>query len=113
MQTTQTITSDTQRLLDGMEGVEVDFKSSANVDAEDLVAFANHPRGGTLLLGVQEEKTEGGPHRGRLVGCETSDRTRNAILAKAASCQPPIDAVVSFENLGAAEHIIRIDVPSG
>jgi predicted HTH transcriptional regulator len=106
------ITKATQLLLDGMEA-EYDFKQSANVDAEDIVAFANHPRGGVMLLGVEEVAGVGGLHRGRAIGCETSDRTRNAILQKAASCHPPIEVVVSFENMATEEHIIRVDIPSG
>ncbi len=108
----QTIRTDTQQLLEGQEGREVDFKESpGGVDTEDFIAFAN-AGGGTILVGVEEIQTEQGLQRGRVVGCTISDQAKLSFINKASSCRPPIEIEIAVENLR-SQPIYRIDIPEG
>lgn len=94
----KTITSATQLLLDSGENDSVDYKRDIKgLKSEDLVAFANSPNGGSILIGV-EEIEENGVTIGRVVGCETSDQSRLNIVTKALNCIPPISITVTIEN---------------
>ena len=102
----------TKQLLSRSEGVEVDFKQDAEaVKPDDLVAFANSG-GGTILVGVDEIKGQNGVQRGKVVGCDVSDRERNKIVSRANACRSAIAVRVSVETLGKYS-IFRVDIPKG
>src|SRR6266511_625856 len=94
------IRADTQRLINGQEGCEVDFKvKPEGVKAEGFVAFAN-ARGGSILVGVEERSGTNGKQHGVIVGCTISDEVRQAFISTAASCRPAIDISIHIENSG-------------
>lgn len=98
-------------LLQSAEGLDVDFKANAKVEAEDLVAFANSADGGMLLLGV-EEVTVDGVQQGSVVGCRVDDDARLAIVNKAAACIPPVTVSVQVEWEG-EKAFFAVTIPSG
>jgi predicted HTH transcriptional regulator len=102
----------TKRLLARSEGLQVDFKRDAeSVKSDDLVAFANGG-GGTILIGVDEVKGANGAQRGKIVGCDVSDRERNKIVSRANSCRPAIPVTVTIETNGKLA-IMRVDIQKG
>ncbi len=102
----------TSKLLSRSEGLEVDFKRDAeSIKQDDLVAFANSG-GGTILAGVDEVKGKNGVQKGKVVGCDVSDRERNKIVSRANGCRPVIAVKVSVETQGKYS-IFRIDIPKG
>jgi len=102
----------TKRLLARSEGLKVDFKRDAeSVKPDDLVAFANSG-GGTILIGVDEIKGVNGIQRGKIVGCDASDRERNKIVSRANSCRPAIPITVKVETNG-KQAIMRVDIQKG
>jgi ATP-dependent DNA helicase RecG len=104
--------AETKRMLAGQEGREVDFKRTPDaVKPEDLVAFANG-HGGTILVGVDEVQAKKKIQQGRVVGCDVSDKTRQAIVSAAASCRPAVDIHISVENT-ISKPILRLDIPEG
>lgn len=108
-----TLTADTKRLLNGQEGRAVDFKAKPDgVKAEDFVALAN-AQGGTILVGVEEQKDSKGKQYGRVIGCSITDKIRQGFISTAASCRPAIDISVRIENSRSKQPIYRIDVPPG
>lgn len=107
------LTAETQRLLDGQEGREIDFKAKPDgVKAEDFVALAN-ARGGIILVGVEEQADKKGKQHGVVVGCALGDRVRQGFISTAASCRPAIDIFVRIENASTKMPIYRIDVLEG
>lgn len=99
-------------MLAGSEGFEADFKRDAeSIKQDDLVAFANSG-GGTILAGVDEVKGKNGVQKGKVVGCDVSDRERNKIVSRANGCRPVIAVKVSVETQGKYS-IFRIDIPKG
>lgn len=109
----QTISARARRLLSGQEDRYVDFKQSpAGLDSEDIVAFANTPTGGTILLGVQEARRSDGRQYGRVVGCDVGDSACLSILSRAENCIPPIEIDVIIENLR-SKPFFRVEIPSG
>jgi predicted HTH transcriptional regulator len=107
------LTKDTQDLIRGQEGREVDFKIKPNgVKPDDFVAFAN-ARGGAILIGVDEEINEIGNQCGKVVGCSISEKVKQGFINSAASCRPSLDITVHVENAGTTKPIYRIDVPEG
>lgn len=109
----KSITADTQRMIDGQEGLEVEFKSEAKgLKAETFVAFANGI-GGTILVGVDEQPAKKGPQRGAVVGCKVDDKTKQGLISTANSCRPPIAIGLRIENTASEKPIIRIDIPEG
>ncbi len=107
------LTADTKRLLQGQEGREVDFElAPGGVKAELFVALAN-ARGGSILIGVDEEVGDDGIQRGSVAGCPVDDKVRQGLISSAASCRPLIDIEIRIENLGTKKPIFRIDVPEG
>lgn len=102
----------TSKLLSRSEGLEVDFKRDAEaVKQEDLVAFANSG-GGVILVGVDESKGKNGAQKGKVVGCDVSDRERNKIVSRGSQCRPAIAVRVTNESHGEFS-IFRVDIPKG
>jgi predicted HTH transcriptional regulator len=102
----------TKKLLARSEGLEVDFKRDAEaVKQDDLVAFANGG-GGVILVGVDETTGLNGIQKGKVVGCDVSDRERNKIVSRANQCRPAIAVRVSVEAHGKLS-IFRVDIPKG
>ncbi len=102
----------TRKLLARPEGFEVDFKrDSESVKQDDLVAFANGG-GGAILVGVNEVSGQNGVQRGKVVGCDVSDRERNKIVSRASQCRPAIAVKVTVETYG-KHSIFRVDIPKG
>lgn len=100
-------------LINKPEGVDVDFKAQLQgLSSEDLVAFANSPTGGAILIGVSEEVMPDGSQRGNVTGCLIGDGEKLSILNKASQCIPAIDIEIFFEK---AEDVtfIRIEIPTG
>jgi predicted HTH transcriptional regulator len=109
----QGISERAARLLDEQEDRHVDFKqSAAGMDTEDIVAFANTPSGGTILLGIEEAQKPDGRQYGRVIGCAVGDQERLSILSRAESCIPRIEVDVITENLGDTP-FFRIEIASG
>ncbi len=109
----ESLTEGTLELLEGQEGRNVDFKlDPGGIDAEDIVAFANAD-GGTILAGVSEAERENGIQRGRVVGCQVDDKTRQSIMGKASSCRPAVSIRIQIENAGTDRPILRVDIPEG
>lgn len=101
------------RLLKMPEGVNVDFKRDlAGIKTRTLVAFANSPQGGAVLVGVDEYTSGAGVQRGRIVGCAVDDAARMSVINKATDCIPNLDIEVYVENL-ARLPFLRIEIPSG
>jgi predicted HTH transcriptional regulator len=107
------LSEDTLKLLAGQEGRSVDFKSRPEgVRPEDFVAFANG-QGGTILVGVEEQRDAEGKQSGRVVGCLVEDQIRQGFISMATSCRPAIDIQVRVENAGSGKPIFRIDILEG
>lgn len=114
MRNSKSLTERAETLLNKEEGLDVDFKRDRNgIKPEDLVAFANSPFGGTILVGVDEDINKDGKQRGKIVGCKISDGEKLAILGKASECRPPIDVEIIIENEGSDKPFYRIEIPSG
>lgn len=108
----KTIRAQTRRMINGEEGIDVEFKRShAEVSPQYFVAFAN-ATGGSIIVGVEETKDESGRQKAIIVGCEVNDRTKRALLSRANSCRPKIPIEVTVENSN-DKPIYRIDVPEG
>lgn len=107
----QGISSRAKTLLEKSEGYDVDFKRDAKVDVDDLIAFANSPDGGTLLLGIDEIEDENGIQKGQICGCDVGDKTQLSIQQKAISCIPQIDISIHLENLDSVP-FYRVEIPS-
>lgn len=109
----QGISERARRLLNEQEDRHVDFKQSASgIDTEDIVAFANTPAGGTILLGVKEAQKPDGRQYGIVIGCAVGDQERLSILSRAESCIPRIEVDVITENLS-DKPFFRVEIPSG
>lgn len=103
----------TQQLLNMAEGPRVDFKREANaIKSRDMVAFANSPHGGTILIGVDEITSIDGVQRGRVVGCAVDDNARLTLVNKATDCYPTVEIELYVENL-ASRPMLRLEIPSG
>jgi len=102
----------TSKLLARSEGLQVDFKREAEaVKQDDLVAFANSG-GGVILVGVDESTGKNGAQKGKIVGCDISDRERNKIVSRASQCRPAIAVSVNVETYGKFS-IFRVNIPKG
>jgi len=100
-------------LLDRSEGYELEFKETIHaLEPEDMVAFANSPEGGVVLIGVREREAQNGRQRGAVVGCPVGDPEKLSILNKAESCVPPVAVDVIVEN-SARKPFFRVEIPSG
>ena len=109
----QHLTKRSRQMLASTETANVDFKRDVSgVKSSDIVALANAPHGGTLLIGVDEYTTKDGLQRGRIVGCEVDDNARLMVINKATVCYPNVDVQIFIENVK-AKAIMRIEVASG
>jgi len=107
------ITKRTKSLLSGGENKAVDYKDRIKgLHTEDLVAFANSKNGGTILIGVKEEKSKNGSQIGVPIGCPIGDKSKLQIMGKALSCSPPVQLELFVENLS-KKPFYRIEIPSG
>ncbi|MDI3326835.1 ATP-binding protein [Pontibacterium granulatum] len=103
----------TRSLLRVSEGMNVDFKREVSgIKSRDLVAFANTPLGGTILVGIDEYTDSEGVQRGRVVGCDVDDNARLVIVNKATDCFPTVELAIFVENV-AKTPILRIEIPPG
>jgi ATP-dependent DNA helicase RecG len=103
-----------EELLGSQESAVLDFKESVGgLSSEDLVAFANTDSGGTVLLGVRENRDDRGRQAAEIIGCEIGDKAKLSILGKAASCMPPVEVTVILENSEGEKPFLRIEIPSG
>lgn len=97
------ISSAARALLRGDEGLEVDYKESLRgLKQDDLVAFANRPEGGSILVGVEEITLDDGRQRGKPLGIAVGDDEKLMIVNKAVDCIPPIQVEIFVENLNKA-----------
>jgi len=111
-QSFKTLTKITKELLEHGENEKVDYKRNLKgLKSEDLVAFANSEKGGTILIGVDEE-SNGKTQVGVIYGCDTSDKSRLVIMSKALACIPPISLSIYIENTN-ENPIFRLEIPSG
>ncbi|QGS68108.1 hypothetical protein CV093_04025 [Oceanobacillus sp. 143] len=95
------------------EGYDVEFKRNLKgLSVDDLVAFANSPTGGTILVGVDESTDKDGKQVGEIVGCNIGDNEKLTILNKANDCHPSVDVEIHVENEGDTP-FYRIEIPSG
>lgn len=109
----KTISKKAREALDKPEGIGVEFKTKINgVKPSTLVAFSNSNTGGTILVGVEEERTCEGLERGKVVGCPISDDDRLQIQNMASDCIPPVKLSIFIENTN-KNPFFRIEVPSG
>ncbi|PSL13231.1 putative DNA-binding protein [Marinobacterium halophilum] len=104
----------TQYLLSLPEGVNVDYKREVQaIRSSDLVAFANTPQGGALLVGIDEYTSDSGVQRGRVVGCDVDDKARLTLINKSTGCIPIVEINIFTENLAASRPILRVEIPPG
>ena len=107
------ITKRCANLLANEESYDVDFKLHVKgLTVDDLVAFANSPTGGTILIGVDEDINEIGRQIGKVVGCKVGDNEKMIIMNKANECRPPVDIAIFVENED-ENPFYRIEIPSG
>jgi len=98
-------------LLRGDENERVEFKSTPDaVNMDDIIAFANSPVGGTILVGVTG-KHVGGRQVGDVCGCDVSDGAKLKLMNKAAGCVPPVLIKVFVEKYGSLS-CFRIEIAS-
>jgi predicted HTH transcriptional regulator len=108
-----TLSQRAQLLLGRSEGYELEFKEAIHaLEPEDLVALANSPRGGAVLIGVREFEAENERQRGEIVGCAVGDPEKLSILNRAESSVPPIAVDVVIENSD-RKPFFRIEIRSG
>jgi predicted HTH transcriptional regulator len=109
----KTIRQKTEKLLSQSEGSEVEFKEEVGgVEPEHLVAFANSPNGGFLLIGVSETEDNQGQQRGEVDGCDVSDDGKQRIHGQARSCTPTVPIDIYVENTDETA-FLRVDIPRG
>jgi len=107
------ITKRCRNLLAKEESFDVDFKVCLKgLAVDDLVAFANSPTGGTILIGVDEDTNAIGRQVGKVVGCKVGDNEKMIIMNKANECRPPVDITIYVENED-ENPFYRIEIPSG
>src|SRR5882724_11810248 len=108
-----TLSTRAKLLLAQEQGIDTEFKQSpGGLDAADIVAFANSPIGGAILIGVTEERAANGRQVGRVVGSDTSDKARLQVLDKALSCVPPVPVELFVENASKTP-FLRLEIPAG
>lgn len=109
----QAVSDRARRLLSRADELDVVFKkSTAWLQSDDMVAFANSKHGGAILVGVHETKNIYGWPTAALAGCAIGDPEKRKILNKAYQCVPPVPVSIFVENR-AERPFYRIEVPSG
>ncbi|MCA1243014.1 ATP-binding protein [Stappia stellulata] len=107
----KTTTKISRDLLESGENQFVDYKRKPEgISSEDLAAFANTETGGSILVGVDEEKRNDGSQYGKIIGCDLSDSILLQIMNKAISCTPPVSLDIFSENTNSIP-FLRIYVP--
>jgi ATP-dependent DNA helicase RecG len=102
-----------EELLQHEEGLEVEFKQSQDaMDIGDIIAFANSPYGGTILIGIKEVIAENGRQRGVIVGCRTGDKEKLKLISKINNITPQLKVDIYVENLE-KRPFYRLEIPSG
>lgn len=94
------------QLISKGEGAQLDFKktiSSASKIAKTMVAFANH-KGGTLLIGVNDNKT--------IAGVKSEDEKYMLDLAAGFYCNPEIKIKIVEWEIG-GKNVIECIIPEG
>lgn len=98
-------------LLNQQENATVDFKEHLDgLHPDDLIAFANTDRGGSILIGIRETILPDGRQGTQIVGTEIGDAQKLTVINKAASCLPPVELQLFYENLS-GRPFIRIEIP--
>ncbi len=99
-------TNHIEQLINGGEGEQLDFKkeiSSSSRIAKTMVSFANH-KGGTLLVGVNDDKTISG----------IKEEEEKYMLEQAATffCKPEIELTINEWYFG-KKIILEVIIPRG
>ncbi len=90
----------------------LDFKETPeSITGKDLVSFAN-ANGGIILTGIKEAESKGGIQKGKVIGCDVSDKVKRSIIQKAKSCIPSVDIEISSEIVG-KKNLLRIEIFKG
>src|SRR5689334_297855 len=106
------LSAKTKNILAAPEGFDVDFKATADgIKQKDIIAFANSPGGGTILIGVEEFTNRQGVQRGRIIGCAVDDKAILQVRNKATDCTPPVEMEIFTENL-TQKPILRVEIPA-
>ena len=107
------LSEDAKKLLNGGEGIEVEYKTNVGRDFNDtLVAFANGS-GGIVLFGVEDAKDEKGRHIGKVVGIEISDKNKAKIQSQANSMVDPIVIKIESETDDDGKGIYKVLIKEG
>jgi ATP-dependent DNA helicase RecG len=102
-----------QQMLQGEEGLEVEFKQSQDsLDIGDIIAFANSPHGGTVLIGIKETQKKDGRQKGIIVGCRVGDKEKLKLVSKINNITPQLTVEIFVEN-SARRPFYRVEIPSG
>lgn len=102
-----------RRLLAHEEGKEIEFKQSQDsLDIGDIIAFANSPAGGTILIGIKEVIERSGRQKGVIVGCRVGDKEKLKLFSKINNIVPQLDVEIYVENAG-RKPFYRLEIPSG
>lgn len=100
-------------LIESREGFDIEFKRIANaVESEDLVAFANSPEGGYIIIGVAEVKNENNGETMNIKGAKVGDHERLIILNKAQDCLPPVELFLQNYKFQGKDLLV-IEIPTG
>lgn len=109
----KTLSHRAKLLLNYEEGYDVDWKREiSGLDSQDIVAFANSEKGGSILIGVEETKDNEGRQRANILGCACNEESKRNILSKAQNCIPSIEVEIIIENTD-KKSFYRIEIPSG
>jgi len=100
-------------LLQGPEGLEVEFKSQIKgLHPEDITAFAN-ARGGTILIGVEEKKRDTGEAYGVPIGVRGMADTMHSLQSIVAACNPKVEIRITEEATEDGKAILILDIEEG
>lgn len=90
----------------------LDFKETPqSITGRDLISFAN-ANGGIILIGIKETESKSGIQKGKIVGCEVSDKIKRSIVQKAKSCIPSVDINISNEIVN-KKNLLRVEIFEG
>ncbi len=81
------------------EDLDFELKLTAGaIENKDLVAFANSPSGGVIIVGVREDRRKKVFDENDIEGCDCGDSEKQRILGKARSCIPPINVDIEVRK---------------